>query len=65
MPTTNASDKEDGVNDLGICINLSNLIQVPKPAVRFTVSIDRSLIDLLNVMPSSICSTCSSLSLSI
>ena len=64
MPTTSASDKEDGVNDLGICINLSNLIQVPKPAVRFTVSIDRSLIDLLNVMPSSICSTCSSLSLS-
>ena len=64
MLITSASDMENGVSDLGICINLSDLIQVPKPADRFTVSIARNLIDLLNVTPSSISSTCSSLSLS-
>ena len=26
MPSTSASDKEDGVSDLGVHINLSNLI---------------------------------------
>ena len=29
MPSTRASNKEDGVSDLGVHINLSNLMQVP------------------------------------
>ena len=61
MPYTSASDKEDGASDLGVHINLSHLIQVPKPSNRFTVTIDRSLINSLSVVPSSISSTCISL----
>ena len=57
MPYTSASDKEYGVRDLGVLINLSHLIQVPKPSNRFTVTIDRSLINSLSVVPSSISST--------
>ena len=57
MPYTSASDKEDGASDLGVHINLSNLIQVPKPSDRFTVTVDRSLINSLSVVPSSISST--------
>ena len=60
-PSANASDKEDDVSDLGVHINLSNLIQVPKPSNRFTVTIDCSLINTQTLVPSSISSTCISL----
>ena len=58
VPSTSANNSEDGVSDLVVLINLSNLIQVPKPSDRFTVTIDHSLINVQSVVPTSISNTC-------